>query len=560
MNLFPERRQQRLPAEIKRRLAGGLIISLLLHALVLSLQFGLPGLGLPELGAPWNKRRAQAPEISLRIANMPAAAAPMPTVPQPVVAVPPASVLPAPVPGGIRLLALAPATAPPLPQTVAKNNAPPRKAPVSAPAPRKLATPDAPRVIAQDVVRDDSFVMAVPDPDEPKKKSEAETEAPQARDDMTQAGFEQEAEQKKIESAAQQRAQQLEAQQREQNEELARQQAEQLAAQQQQLARQLEQASRQQAAALALQKQLEVEARQRRADQEAARNETLRLAEQLRLEENRRQQELHKEQLQREQLQREQVLKQQQIALEQEQHRQAEARAAEVARQQAAELARQQAEQQAAQARAEQAAARQRAEQLAQQTARELALAQAQTASAGSGSMTDPGEHGGSGDKPTSFVLPRSLLSSDLASRAQEQARAMDLLRGTPPRSDAEQKPRRRSILGNLDKDVPLRMYVDSWKQKIERNGNLNYSQLAKDRARGDPVVTVAIRSDGSVEEITINRSSGRADLDEAVRRIVRLNARYAAFPPNIAAQYDVIEIRRVWNFDEVLRIVEEMR
>ena len=73
-------------------------------------------------------------------------------------------------------------------------------------------------------------------------------------------------------------------------------------------------------------------------------------------------------------------------------------------------------------------------------------------------------------------------------------------------------------------------------------------------------MVVVALRSDGSVEDVTIIRSSGRADLDEAVKRIVRVNAPYAAFPPNIAAKYDVIEIRRIWNFDETLKILEELR
>ncbi|QNA88741.1 TonB family protein [Massilia sp. Dwa41.01b] len=70
----------------------------------------------------------------------------------------------------------------------------------------------------------------------------------------------------------------------------------------------------------------------------------------------------------------------------------------------------------------------------------------------------------------------------------------------------------------------------------------------------------MALRSDGSVDDITIVRSSGRADLDEAVRRIVRLNARYAAFPANVAAQFDVIEIRRVWLFSETLKLLEEVR
>jgi hypothetical protein len=44
------------------------------------------------------------------------------------------------------------------------------------------------------------------------------------------------------------------------------------------------------------------------------------------------------------------------------------------------------------------------------------------------------------------------------------------------------------------------------------------------------------------------------------VRRVVRLNARYSAFPPNVAANYDVIELRRVWSFAGALRLLEEMR
>ncbi|MBI3286160.1 MAG: TonB family protein [Burkholderiales bacterium] len=588
MNLFSVQPERGLPEEIKRRLTAGLIVSLLLHAFVLSLQFGLPGLGLPALEAPWNKRRAQIPDISIRIANLPAApvlgAAAPPAEP-----VLPASVAQARVvPEGIRLLAPQPKPA------VAKSDAvvgikkiPGKQlagAPAAAPRVRQQAAPDVPRIIAQDRARDDSFVMPVPDPDEPLKKTEEETA--QAKDEIAQAGVDPEAGQKKIEAAAaeqQKRQQQLEQQQRRQDEELARQQALEMAAQQQQLTRQLEQDSRKQAdqalrrqaAALALQQQQEAQQQQRRLEQEAARSEALRLDEQKRLEDERRLQEQRKEQLQREQLQKEQaqqeqLRKEQQLALEQERRRQAQERTEENARQQAL----QRLEQQAAQARAEAVAARQKAEDLAarqraeqvaaQQRARDLAQAQAQaamaSANAAAAAEANQGGHAGAGEKTGGFVLPKSLLSSELASHAQQQARGMDLLRGTPPRAEVEQTPRRRSILGSLDKDVPLRMYVDSWKQKIERNGNLNYSQLAKDRARGDPLVTVALRSDGSVEEIIINRSSGRADLDEAVRRIVRLNAKYAAFPPNVAAQYDVIEIRRVWNFDEVLRIVEELR
>lgn len=81
---------------------------------------------------------------------------------------------------------------------------------------------------------------------------------------------------------------------------------------------------------------------------------------------------------------------------------------------------------------------------------------------------------------------------------------------------------------------------------------------MVSDQGR-HPLVSVAVRSDGTVEDVTIIRSSGRPDMDDKVRQIVRLNARYAQFPPNIASRYDVIDIRRIWRFDDVLKLIEEL-
>jgi TonB family protein len=131
--------------------------------------------------------------------------------------------------------------------------------------------------------------------------------------------------------------------------------------------------------------------------------------------------------------------------------------------------------------------------------------------------------------------------------------------RAMQPAEDAARAVRR-ALAEAARRDIPLRMYMDSVRQKIERNAVLSEAQLATDVVRTDPIVSVAIRSDGSVEDVTILRSSGRADIDDFVRRIVRLNARYSAFPPNVAANYDVIELRRVWRFAGVLRLMEEMR
>ena len=67
------------------------------------------------------------------------------------------------------------------------------------------------------------------------------------------------------------------------------------------------------------------------------------------------------------------------------------------------------------------------------------------------------------------------------------------------------------------------------------------------------PMVTVAVRSDGSVESVTFVVSSGVAQIDDAIRRIVQSHVHYQAFPPALALEYDVIEIRRTWHFTDAV-------
>jgi TonB family protein len=65
----------------------------------------------------------------------------------------------------------------------------------------------------------------------------------------------------------------------------------------------------------------------------------------------------------------------------------------------------------------------------------------------------------------------------------------------------------------------------------------------------------VAVRSDGYVESVTVVVSSGAAEVDEAIRRIVTNNVPYPPFPPALARQYDVLEIRRTWHFDNTVHL-----
>ncbi|MFA7282197.1 MAG: TonB family protein [Sterolibacterium sp.] len=151
-----------------------------------------------------------------------------------------------------------------------------------------------------------------------------------------------------------------------------------------------------------------------------------------------------------------------------------------------------------------------------------------------------------------------ALTGSELARRSLDQARSAPL--ALPGREPADlSRPRRGSILGRDPKDIQLAFYGDSWRLKVERIGSLNYPKLSKNLVYEPLVVTVSINSDGTLAAVRIDRSSGHRELDEAVRRILEMSAPFSAFPPDLKRSYDVIDITRTWTFlEERPRIVSQ--
>jgi periplasmic protein TonB len=114
----------------------------------------------------------------------------------------------------------------------------------------------------------------------------------------------------------------------------------------------------------------------------------------------------------------------------------------------------------------------------------------------------------------------------------------------------AYQERPKRKFVGARASEYRFAQYVDSWRLKIERIGNLNYPAEARARKLyGKLQLTVAIKSDGEVESVEINRSSGHKVLDQAAVRIVRLAAPFDRFPDNIRADTDILHITRTWIF-----------
>jgi protein TonB len=112
----------------------------------------------------------------------------------------------------------------------------------------------------------------------------------------------------------------------------------------------------------------------------------------------------------------------------------------------------------------------------------------------------------------------------------------------------------RKKFLNARTQEYKYAAYMDAWRAKVERIGNLNYPEEAKRRGlQGSLVLDVTIRADGSVSAIAVRRSSGYKLLDDAALRIVELAAPFAPFPPDIRGDTDEINITRTWKFNEIL-------
>lgn len=120
----------------------------------------------------------------------------------------------------------------------------------------------------------------------------------------------------------------------------------------------------------------------------------------------------------------------------------------------------------------------------------------------------------------------------------------------------AYQRMPRRKFIGARTQEYRFAQYVEDWRIKVERIGNLNYPEDARrHNIYGSLQLTVSIRADGSVESVEVNRSSGHPILDAAAIRIVRLAAPYAPFPPDIRKDTDVLSITRTWTFTPANRL-----
>lgn len=143
----------------------------------------------------------------------------------------------------------------------------------------------------------------------------------------------------------------------------------------------------------------------------------------------------------------------------------------------------------------------------------------------------------------TSRTLDRADLATAIADMAKLEAQIAK-------QQEEYQKRPKRKFLGARTQEYRFATYVEGWRQKVEKVGNLNYPEAAKEqKIYGQLRMTVSIKADGSLESIEINQSSGHPILDNAARRIVELASPYAPFPENIRKDTDILSITRTWTF-----------
>jgi outer membrane biosynthesis protein TonB len=556
-----------------KRLTFALLLSLLIHALLLSLTFGGEGHWLPGFGFPWQDRRIEVPDLRVMVVPAQVTAAespvaePMPQArdAQPAASVPALTPSVSSAPTSRQPAAVAVSEAKPKseanpteevnpkeeaspkveanpkaeanPTTDAATGTAPADMPLRADRPGGIASPPipAPAVIALKRTDEDTWVVPPPPPiptpfiAAAPSTSGPETAVPSLQDagNAAQARIDQEARERAVELAklarseqeAQLKAEQLEAATKDaarresarvENARLAVERLEvaRQTADQQEAARQV--AARQEAALLDATRQaadLQDSARKMAARQEAALQQTERL------ETDR------------------QVAVRQATALQE--SAQMEAAKVEAAKVDAAKVEAAKVEA----AKVEAAKVEAAKVEAAKVEAARVEAARVQAA------QLDVVQEAAARREATLRAIGRQL--------DEEAARREAAARLSPSSSGV----RRYRLFGRTDANAELILYAEAWSRKIQMNMTFEMVREAAKQPHKDPLVTVAIRSDGSVESVTIVQSSGVAAIDDAIRRIVQSQAPYQVFPPGLAGEFDVIEIRRTWYFDMAIRL-----
>ncbi|MHB1676447.1 MAG: energy transducer TonB, partial [Sulfuriferula sp.] len=149
--------------------------------------------------------------------------------------------------------------------------------------------------------------------------------------------------------------------------------------------------------------------------------------------------------------------------------------------------------------------------------------------------------------KSAANTVPEAANANSLVARSLEMAK---LEAQISQDYEAYQKRPHKVFIGARTREYVFARYIEDWRIKVERIGNQNYPDAAKEqRLYGTLQLTVSIKADGSLDDVEVTRSSGSPILDAAAVNIVREAAPYSAFPEDMRKKADVVSITRTWTF-----------
>lgn len=135
-------------------------------------------------------------------------------------------------------------------------------------------------------------------------------------------------------------------------------------------------------------------------------------------------------------------------------------------------------------------------------------------------------------------LLERSLEIASLEAKLDHQ------------RQSLTKKPRTRRLTATATRRSSDALYMNQWLRRIEQIGNQNYpTEARRQNIHGSLRLLVAVRSNGTVDEIKVLESSGHKVLDDAAKYIVRRAAPFAPFSEEMRKDTDRLEIIRTWQF-----------
>ena len=95
-----------------------------------------------------------------------------------------------------------------------------------------------------------------------------------------------------------------------------------------------------------------------------------------------------------------------------------------------------------------------------------------------------------------------------------------------------------------------LASYITGWRTRLEEYGTINHPDyIVTKKINATVILDVAIRTDGSLDSVTIKRSSGHPELDREVKKMAISAAPYAPLPQEIRESTDILHIELQWNF-----------